>query len=222
MRRLFLILALPLALAGCATGPQSVPANVTRFHALPPVMRPMTFTILPERGQVGSLEFQAYAEQVAHALSLRGWTPVPPTDGAPPAETVVFLDYGAGEGRTVIDSTPVYGPSVGFGTGWGRRSRWSGMGVNVPFGHAPFDDDLRGYRTSSRTLYTRQLQVDILDGPAWRAGETRKLFEGRAWNEGQSRDLPAAMPVLVRALFENFPGPSGQTVRVQVPVAPGM
>jgi hypothetical protein len=44
------------------------------------------------------------------------------------------------------------------------------------------------------------------------------LFEGRAVAEGQRREIAPVMPYLVRALFTGFPGSSGTTVRVDVPV----
>ncbi|MBF0374436.1 MAG: DUF4136 domain-containing protein [Alphaproteobacteria bacterium] len=191
-----------LSLAAC--GPRLVTSDVTRFHALPPAPPARTFTILPSKAQTGSLEFQAYANQIAAALSERGWRPVP-AEGGRIGDAVVFLDYGVDEGRTRIWSEPTFTTGLGWGHG---HSPW-GWGYGA---HIPID------RVRSDTSFLRWLEVEMAEGPAWRAGRVSKLFEGRAVSEGGARALPEVMPYLVTALFDRFPGPSGQTVRVSVPV----
>jgi len=58
----------------------------------------------------------------------------------------------------------------------------------------------------------------MLDGPAWRRGERRAVFQGRAVADTGVREINVVVPYLVRALFDHFPGDNGQTVRVTVPV----
>jgi hypothetical protein len=197
-------LFLVLILAGC--GPQLVQADVTRFHALPPAGAAPSFTILPDAAQLGSLEFESYAQLVAAQLQGRGWRPVAAKAGAE-AETMVRLSWGAGPPHTEYWSSP---SSIYGGAGWGRNS-WRGGGVWDPF---PYTE------TRSLTTYGKWLTVDVLDGPAFRRGGTVKLFEGRAVAEGASPAVAPAIPYLVKALFTNFPGASGSTVRVAVPVTP--
>lgn len=192
-----------LALAGC--GRQLVQADVTRFHA-PPVAAPHSFTILPDAAQTGSLEFESYAQLVAAQLQARGWRPVAAKPGAG-AETVVLLHWGAGPPHTEVWSSP---SSVYGGAGWGGRP-WYGGGIWDPF---PYTE------TRSVTYHVKWASVDILDGPGWRSGSAVKLFEARAVTEGTSPAVAPAVPYLITALFTNFPGASGSTVRVQVPVAP--
>lgn len=203
MKRLALFFVLLLSLTAC--GPQLVSSDVTRFHSqMPPPGQ--SFTILPDADQRGSLEFQSYAEQVANALTAQGYRAIAP-DG-PIADMVVFLRYGVEPGRTEVRTSPVYG-SAGYG--WGPHSYGYGMGLGMPLGP--------DYETTTITKFARYLAIDIYDGPGFRAGGRQKLFEGRAISEGTSRDLVSVMPYLVRALFNNFPGPSGETIRVKVPVA---
>jgi hypothetical protein len=193
---------LALALAGC--GPQLVQADVTRFHDLPSAAR--SFTIMPAAAQKGSLEFESYAQLVAAQLQARGWRPVAAKAGAE-ADTVVVLHWGAGPPHTEVWSSP---SSVYGGAGWGGRP-WYGGGVWDPF---PYTE------TRSMTYYVKWATLDVLDGAAWRNGSTLKLFEGRAVAESTSPAVAPAVPYLIKALFTNFPGVSGSTVRVQLPVGP--
>lgn len=198
MKRVFALMVV-LLVAGCTT--PLVQADVTRFHTLPPAQG-KSFTIVPEQGQAGSLEFQRYAEMVADALSAQGWRPVAPGG---PADTRVTVHWGLGPSSTVTWQTPssFYG---GYGFGAGRS--WYGAGMGFPF-YDPFPY----WETRSTTTWPKWLGVEIVE----RSGT--KLFEGRAVAEGTRRELAPVMPYLVRALFTGFPGASGTTVRVEVPVA---
>lgn len=201
--RLACVLLLTLFVAAC--GPHVVTSDVTRFHALPPDLPGRTFTILPDQSQLGSLEFQTYADQVAARLEQLGLRPVA---DANKADLVVSMAYGIGPPRTIVTHTPspVYGS---FGWWGGPRRHW-GWGWGVPFGPV--------YDTHVITKYTRWLDIDINGGEGLRQGRPARLFEGRAISDGGNAALPQVMPYLIAAMFDNFPGNSGQTVRVAVPV----
>lgn len=201
--RVLAILAL-LALAGCTT--PIVQTDVTRFHTLPAEALPRSFTILPGPDQVGSLEFQRYAEMVAAELAERGWRPVPAGAGA---DAVVRLGWGIGPANTVTWQTP---SSLHGGMGWGPGSRWYGAGIGFPLG-----DPFPYWETRSKTTWPKMLSVEIAEA---RPGDKRVLFEGRAVTERGGREIAPLMPYLVEGLFTGFPGASGQTVRVDVPQAP--
>jgi len=198
MRRLA-ALCLLMLLGACTT--PIVQADVTRFNAFGPGPNAATFTIEPEQGQVGSLEFQDYASQVANALAAQGWRPVAPGGGA--SATRVQLSWGLGPANTVTWQSPT---SVYGGYGWGPygHSYGAGMGWYDPF---PY------WETRSATYWPKWLSVRILEA---RGG--RVLFEGRAVAEGTRREIAPVMPYLIRALFTGFPGANGSTVRVQVPI----
>lgn len=190
-------LCLILLLAAC-TNPV-VRADVTRFNtfgATPPATR---FTIRPESGQVGSLEFQEYATQVANALSAQGWKPVAPGGET---DTFVTVTWGSGPAETEYWQSPstVYG-----GVGWGG-SPWYGGGLYDPF---PY------WETRSVTTWPLWLSVRIVPAADDRGPS---LFEGRAVAERRSHEIAPVMPYLVQALFTGFPGANGQTVRVNVPM----
>lgn len=201
-----LLLAAGLTLAACA--PTQMNATVTRFHA-EQIMRPGSFSVVPDDRQRGSLEFQAYAEQVQARLEELGFRAMP-ASGAP--DYVVVLDYGVGDRRTQMWRQPAMGS---FGYGIGSRSS-SGIGLGMGLG-APFYDNY--YDTQTWTTFPHRLAVNLYDGSAWRNGDRRSVFEGRAISDMSTPQLPRAIPYLSRALFERFPGNSGETVAVSVPLA---
>jgi len=197
MSRLIACLSL-LLLAAC----QSVmDTDVTRFHTTMPPVTGQTYTIQPEGPQIGSLEFLSYAGLAADALNRQGLIAAAP-DG-PPAQLVVLLHYGSAGSKTEVysDIQPAFG-------GW--RS-WGGWGVGGSF---PIYED----RTSSYTVFYQMLEVAIFDGPQWRAGTRLPMFQGRAIGQTGSKELNPAMPYLVEALFQTFPGTNGQTVHVRIPL----
>jgi Domain of unknown function (DUF4136) len=56
-----------------------------------------------------------------------------------------------------------------------------------------------------------------------RSGDKQSLFEGRAETVSNSNNLTQLVPNLVTAMFTNFPGNSGETVRVRFdPAKPGV
>lgn len=196
----FLYVMVMLLLAGCTT--PLVQADVTRFHGLA-ATQARSFTITPEQGQGGSLEFQRYAEMVAAALAAQGWRPVAPGGQA---DTLVTLHWGIGQPSTTVWQSPstFYG-----GYGWGATGHWYGAGTAFPF-YEPYPY----WETHSVTTYPKWLSVEIAE-----ARTKIRLFEGRAVAEGSRRELAPVMPYLIRALFTGFPGTSGTTVRVEIPIA---
>ncbi len=198
MKRLLACLSLVLLLGACQ---QTMDADVTRFHTVPANYAGQSFTILPDKNQAGSLEFQHYAELVAAALQAQGLRPLP--HEGPPADLVVQMHYASLGNHTdyIYDPGPYWG-GWGWG-GWGPGWGWGGY----------YDGSVSSY-----TLYAQMLDVEIFDGPAWRAGKREMAFEGRAVGQSEIRSLNVAMPYLVAALFRNFPGNSGQTIQVSVPI----
>jgi hypothetical protein len=201
-------LALFLLLGACTT--PIIQSDVTRFNALGNTQS-LGFTIVPDQGQVSSLEFQDYATLVANALSAQGWRPVAPGG---PADSVVSLHWGLGPPETVVWQSPsaVYG-GMGSNGSYGGMSYggWPGW-YNGHVGYG-FYDPFPYWETSSITTYPKWLSVRISE-----KNSNRVLFEGRAVAEGTRREIAPVMPYLVQALFTGFPGTNGSTVRVEMPV----
>jgi hypothetical protein len=206
LRRLLVCGAVALAalLGGC--GPHMVSSNVLRFHEMAARPAGSTFIIDPEDNQEGSLEFRAYADQVAKRLEANGFRPAanPKT-----ADMVVSLIYSVDEGRTEYWSTPIYG----YNDYW---RRYYGAAAAFPY---PYVEPL-GSDTHSTTVFTHRLEVRISDGAKLRQGTRANLFEGRAVAERTTREMVSTVPALILALFENFPGPNGVPTTVRIPEIP--
>ncbi len=202
-----------LAVAGCAA---PFRADVARFQQLP-VPQGQTFVVQAAAPQMQSgLEFGTYANLVAQRLAGQGYRPV---QGRADAQLVVTLDYGVDNGREKIVSRPDPFGYGGFGYGgFGGGFGYGGFGR---FGYRPFyygwndpffyGGGFGGDRIESYTYYTSHLEMTIA-----RTDGTR-LFEGRAKARSADDNLTDLVPNLVEAMFTNFPGRSGEEVRITIP-----
>ncbi|HEX8214919.1 MAG TPA: DUF4136 domain-containing protein [Allosphingosinicella sp.] len=113
----------------------------------------------------------------------------------------------------LFDRDPFYRPYYSrYGYGAQRRSPFY-MGWEDPYWYSPYGygyEDLRSY-----TVYTSHLDMKIK-----RAADGQPVFEGTAKARSRTGELQALVPNLVEAMFTNFPGRSGETVRITVPPAP--
>jgi len=194
-----------LALSACATPFQ---ADVARFQAMPPPQG-QSFVIQPaDPANEGGLEFAQYAAIIGQRLSAQGYTQASDPKNA---TLVVLVDYGVDHGVEKIQTTPGFGPSWGWGLpyGWGWGG-WRGRyywGWNDPFwGWGDYPD------VSSYTVYTSHLDMQIK-----RAADGQSLFEGHAKARSRDDKLTELVPNLVEAMFTNFPGRSGETVKITIP-----
>lgn len=210
LRKRILALAAPaalLALSACATG---FPAQVQRFQAMPAPQGQSFFVQAADPDKRGGLEFSQYADLVRRHLIAQGYSEAP---SAQQATMLVNLDYGVDQGRDRVAYYPnPWGPRFGFHPYYsrfgyfGRRHSPFYWGWHDPFFNDPFYDDVRVY-----TVYTSYLDMDIR-----RTADGQALFEGLAQARSRTDDLPELVPNLVEAMFTNFPGNSGETVRITV------
>ena len=160
--------------------------------------------------QADSLEFRAYADLVREALVRKGWSA--PAEGQ--AELAVTIRYSVDSGQAVTYGYPAYG-YASYGPAWGWSPYYGPGGMCTIWGAAyPVGYGVVGTSYSQWILYRRELRVEITDPRA--GGNERKggrLFEGTVMSEGESASLAPVMPAMVRALFSDFPGPSGVSRR---------
>jgi hypothetical protein len=199
--------AIPLALAaglGACTSP-SFNADVSRFAVPLPAPQGQTFAVVAEDPKLaGGLEFATYANAVAAEMTQLGYARAASPETA---DMLVRFDYRVDNGREKVrtDLNGVgyagnpWGPWGGWGGGYGR---W-GYGFNDPFFGGP---NVRSY-----TVYTSAIDVKID-----RAADGQRLFEGKAEAVSRSNRLPTLVPNLVDAIFTDFPGSSGETVRITI------
>lgn len=199
---------LMLAVAACAS---PFNANVKRFQSQLPAPSGQTFAVVADDPNLaGGLEFSQYARLVEAKLAAQGYTPV-----ADPANAtlVVRFDYGVDKGRERVRSTgfardPFWGPWYGYGGygGFGHRGFYRPGLWNYGFYDPWFDNGVESY-----TIYTSGIELKID-----RRADGARLFEGNAEAISTSNRLQYLVPNLVEAMFTNFPGNSGETVRISV------
>lgn len=207
--RLAAAAVLLMAVAACTT---PFKADVSRFQSQLPVPSGQTFAVVADDPKLaGGLEFAQYASIVSERMAKVGYTPVQDPSRA---ELIVRFDYGVDSGRERVRSTPMagsyWGPWGGYGGFYGR-SRWGwGGGWGSPWRYG-FYDPFFDNGIQSYTVFTSGVGLKID-----RAADGQRLFEGKAEAVSSSNRLQYLVPNLVEALFTNFPGNSGETVRITV------
>ena len=200
-----------ISLAGCGTPP--LQGSVSRFHVLS--ASPQTYVVIPERDQGDSLEFRSYANLVRQALQARGWR-----EGTmATADVAVFFQYSISQGRQVAFSYPIFGQvPTGTSTTTGTVSTYGNTSNIYATTTRQSTTGVVGSGVGSRTEFDRALRVLMFSLPTYRSTQKmERVYEGEIRSSGSTGDLPTVMPVLVRGLFDDFPGTSGSTRRVNVP-----
>jgi hypothetical protein len=114
---------------------------------------------------------------------------------------VVFFAYGIDTGKGVVSTYPIIGQTgteTCTSTSCLDSNPWPTYGVV-------------GTRKTKQTEYTRVLRLDIVDKQALAEGKVKKLYEGKVVSSGVSDQLTKVLPMMVKALFDDFPGESGST-----------
>jgi len=217
--------AVPLALAGLAACASPFRADVSRFESQLPAPQGQTFAVVAEDPSLaGGLEFARYADYVETRMEQLGYTQAASPDNA---TLLVRFDYGVDNGRERVVSRPgfyrdpffspwySYQPIVYRGRGGGARvayvpTRAWGYGWNPGFfgygGYGGFGNEIDSY-----TVYTSGIELKID-----RAADGQRLFEGKAQAVSTSNRLQYLVPNLVESMFTDFPGNSGETVRISI------
>ncbi|MET0251226.1 MAG: DUF4136 domain-containing protein [Novosphingobium sp.] len=209
------LFAMPLllALAACAT---PFNANVKRFSSQMPAPSGQTFAVVAEDPRdAGGIEFGQYADLVAEQMTRVGYVRTDPAHAAMLVRFGYEIDKGRDRVRRSAGTSdpfwsPWYGPRFGYG-GFGgyygphRRFGAWGYGWNDPF----FFDS--GYDIDVVTVFTSEATVKID-----RRADGQRLFEGKAEAASRSSRLGYLVPNLVEAMFTDFPGNSGETVRISI------
>lgn len=203
-----LIVSMMLAgLAACAT---PFKADVSRFQSQLPAPAGETFAVVADDPMLaGGLEFAQYADLVEAQMEKLGYAQASPES----ATLLVRFDYGVDNGRERIRATrsgfrdPFWDPWYGYpyyrhSYFYRPRGLWS-FGFYDPWFDEP---DVTSY-----TVYTSGIDMKID-----RASNGERLFEGKAQAISTSNKLQYLVPNLVEAMFTDFPGNSGETVRITI------
>jgi hypothetical protein len=212
--------AAAIGLSGCATG---LKTQVSRYQQMP-APAGQTFYVVPAEGRPASLDFGRNAAIVARQLEARGYRPA----GAPQAaDMLVKLDYGVDQGVTEVQVDPIarsrlYDPYWGSFYGRPYYSRFGYWGRRSPFYYG-WDDPywyrggLSGSAIYRDAVYSYTVYQSFLDMDIVRKADNYQLFQGHVKARSQSDELGMLVPNLVEAMFTDFPGRSGETVKITVP-----
>lgn len=182
-----------LFVGGCAAS--TPPVDVTRFYGAG-VPRAESVAIVPGAGRDGGgIEYRTYSNAVAAALARNGFSVVDSGKGSALTAAVDF--------DTLIDrpvdrrGSPV---SVGVGGSTGSYGGGVGVGVGINLSGPP------------KAIVTSRLSVRLSRGD-------QAVWEGRAETRAKE-GTPGAQPSLAAgkladALFRDYPGQSGATIRVK-------
>lgn len=191
-------LAAAVAVTGCATdraGGTRDGVSVTRFHLNQPIARGEIAVepLVPAEG--GTLQFTQIAAPVERELARLGWRIV---RGNVRTEQIARVSFA----QAPAESRSARGPSVGIGVGGGTGGVGVGVGGTVPVGGG------------SSAMVGSELNVRIA-----RRSDQTAIWEGRAELVARA-GTPLASPAaaadrLAEAMFRDFPGESGHTIRVR-------
>ncbi len=208
-----------LALVGCAST-KYVTSDVTRYNAMTEAPQGKTFAIVAlDEDQESSFAFKQFGDQMNERLSALGMRQYTGGGGPTSADFVVTLRYAVyGPTADVRTRYSGFGPRPGFGFGYGYGPYW-GRGPFGYMGYDPFWDD--HYDIETRQLFTRRVEVNVFRGSTYNSERKDRVFEGRAVSSGLNGQIEPVMPYILDAIFQEFPGRSGETktVNVQVPDA---
>ena len=198
-----------LLLGGCAT---YFGAEVTAYHQQEPPLQGLSFRFKPDADQANSLEYQTYAGLVREQLLAHGLKET----GSSRPDVDVTLDYSVDNGRPVNYSQPNYAYVFqGYRQVAHQRTDANGQVVTYWETVPMYGYDLVGYSTYQRTIYRKQVKL-ALTGTKPLPGRPARLYEGSVVSDSEDGALNNAVPLMVKALFQDFPGPNGVTRHVQV------
>ena len=210
MRNIILSLMF-VVLTGCAN---FIETKVSIFHELESSLSKVTYALVPTKEQEDSLEYQSYANLVKIELEKRGMTEAPYNQ----AKYAIFMFYGIDNGKEVITSYPIVGPT-GTGSSYtsGTVNSYGNMATYSGTTHYLPTYGVVGTGSMSDTVFTRYLNIDIINIANSGNGKVKKVYEGKAISLGATGQLVSVMPAIVKSVFEDFPGKSGSSRTIQQP-----
>ncbi|MBU1254139.1 MAG: DUF4136 domain-containing protein [Alphaproteobacteria bacterium] len=206
--------SVPIILASLAACATPFKADVSRFQTQLPAPAGESFAVVADDPALaGGLEFALYADRVEAQMQRLGYTQAASPETA---SLLVRFDYGVDNGRERLRATgfrdPFYNPWYGYGSPFYRSSlRYRSPFYGSRWGYGFYDPWFGGPEVTSTTVYTSGIDLKID-----RTATGERLFEGKAEAVSTSDRLQYLVPNLVEAMFTDFPGRSGETVRISI------
>jgi len=203
--RLALLLACAWLCAACAAPP--VRSDVSVFHQLRAELRGRTFAFITLEAQSDTPEHKAYCEMVKEHLLAYG---MHEANGTADSDFLVAIDYFADSPLQLTTHTPAFGQ-----TGVSR----SESGALESHGVTNMVRSTTTYASSPTTSanaaglhssYARGFALLMYETKvALQGGDAKPVYEGRVYAVGNDESLANVLPAMIKALFEQFPGRSG-------------
>lgn len=202
-------------LGGCAS---YFGAQVTSYHQPDEPLAGQSFRFAPSPQQADSLEYQTYAAQVREKLLQHGLL----TTAEKRHDLNARLDYSTDGGRPVTYTEPRYDYVFqGYRTVQQVRQDANGQQVVYWDTEPVWGYDLVGYSTYQRTIYRHQLRLSLARTKP-EPGKPANIFESTVITDTQDGALNNVVPLMIEALFQEFPGPNGVSRQVKIETDPGL
>ena len=205
--------SVPIILASLAACATPFSADVSRFQTQLPAPAGESFAVVADDPALaGGLEFSMYADQVEAQMQRLGYAQAASPESA---SLLVRFDYGVDNGRERIQTTgfrdPFYSSWYGYSPYYRSSRSYRSPFYGSRWGYGFYDPWFAGPEVTSTTVYTSGIDLKID-----RAATGERLFEGKAEAMSTSNRLQYLVPNLVEAMFTDFPGSSGETVRISI------
>jgi Domain of unknown function (DUF4136) len=187
-----------LVLAGCAT---QVSTNVVRYHSLEKKLDGSygTYRFYIPSEKAGSLEYAAHVDSFKKQLNANGFREE--TSGGYANYTAFFIFSIWSSGSTASIQMPIQTAQGGaFARGFNIGSAAGGGSV------------------SSSETYSRLLTFNLVDAQHLIDGKPKTIYESSLRSVGSSDNPSQLIPVFAKAMFVGFPGKSGETKSVSLPL----
>lgn len=211
------IIALSLSLSNCSPPLRS---TVTSFHKInSEEITGKKISILPEDVKNDeTIEFSFYRDILAKKFSEKGLIVV---SNSQDVDWIAFIDYKIDSGENLsrnvsIPQTEQVGGGLTYHSGTvysgGNSARYSGTSYSPPVYATT------GYRnvTINETIYTRNISIIIYDKEALSKKNLAVLYEGHIISKGSCASLASVFSGMSDALFQEWPGPSGESKTIEI------
>ena len=189
VHKFFLMLILPMLVAACSTG---VDCDVVAYHTLGAPQGEKVRIVHQDPTITGTPEFNYFAAQIQTRLEQSGYTRA----GSGGSDLIFAIKYDFGEGPDEIVRLPRCHTQYRF--------------LHEDYG-SPYYRGLECYNDTVelQSSYTHFMQVKIYR-PIEPGDPGEVIYEGMVHSVSLNDSLEAMMPYLIAALFDDFPGESGE------------
>ncbi len=199
-------------LAGCVS-PRYVEVSSTTFHGTNHNERGSISVQPIDSTQIGSLEFDSVRNYLLKKFEKSGYV----NNNDSNSDFIAFVTYGIDTGKSISTTVPIYG-QTGGGTSFtsgtvssgGRVGTYSGTTTSMPtygvIGGIPINS----------TEYKRAVNIDVYRKKS--VENPQKVYELKAVSEGSCGNIYGVLNEIFDGMFLNFPGISGQSKKVTVPL----